>query len=736
MNKPLATVSLYALAIMIFPGVAAAQVAAPASDPAPAATAVLGTVPEGDIVVTALKRSTLLEKTPIAINVISGDTLAREGITQIGGLGAKVPSVTLSESPGGLTGVSVRGVGTSASSQAFEQSVGLFLDGVYHPRARQYRDALFDVEQIEVIKGAQGVLFGKNTSVGAISVRTRDPHFALGGDLQGTYETRFDSYTLQGGIDIPVGPTAALRVAGLYEDEGGWVRNVTKGRDEPATKRLTGRITFKAEATPDFTVTIKAQLGRLRTRGDAFDYLIVTNPAALVAAGVLDGGGDPRRKYESSGSFGDSFDSQHGGDGSITLAYDAGGVIFTSLTGYSAYSYANGFDSDSSPNFLVYQRFDETFDQFTQEFRASTDGSGPVQVTAGLFYLDQNDRFVSTVSFNNFRNALTGTRVQRFVQEEQTYSAFGQTIWTIAGGLKATFGGRFSRDRKGGDYRKTIGPVGGVTPLSAAFPFYAPPGDIRQTLRDDSVDYAATLSYDLTDRAVAYASVGRGTKSGGFNNSALVGIQTPTPFAVAPEEATTYEVGVKGRFVDNRVYVSIAAWRTDIDAFQDAYYDSLRSAFIVRSLDAKTRGVEGEIRATATDWLTLFANASYLPTARLATGERMQRAPEFTSLLGGQIGVPIGNDLKLGLTGQWNHSTTSLNQAPSAPGQNDTGGFDLFDARLSLAIQPAKLELFVAGANLSDERYRAFSFAGTLGAGTVGTFNRPRTVTVGVRKTF
>jgi len=148
----------------------------------------------GDIVVTAQKRETKLEKTPMTINVLSGDQVETMGVIEIKSLSANVPGFTMHESPGNLSGVSLRGVGTSAGSQVFEQSVGLFVDGIYHPRARQYRDALFDVERIEVVKGSQGVLFGKNTSVGAVSVISRGPGNRTGGYLQGQVEANYGSY--------------------------------------------------------------------------------------------------------------------------------------------------------------------------------------------------------------------------------------------------------------------------------------------------------------------------------------------------------------------------------------------------------------------------------------------------------------------------------------------------------------------------------------------------------------
>src|SRR5580698_5024470 len=174
------------------------------SYPAPAAST-------ETIVVTAQRRAARLDRTPVTVSVVSGKTLAQHGVRELKQLKATVPGLTMSESPGGLPQVTVRGVGTSAANQLFEQSVGLFLDGIYQPRAREYRDALFDLSQIEVIKGPQGVLYGKNTGAGAITVTSANPGAAFGGYLASSYETSFGSYSEEGAVDVPINDKLRFR---------------------------------------------------------------------------------------------------------------------------------------------------------------------------------------------------------------------------------------------------------------------------------------------------------------------------------------------------------------------------------------------------------------------------------------------------------------------------------------------------------------------------------------------
>lgn len=692
-----------------------------------------------DIVVTAQKRETKLEKTPMTINVVSGELVSDLGITEIKGLAANVPGLSMHESPGGLSGVSVRGVGTSAGSQVFEQSVGLFVDGVYHPRARQYRDALFDIERVEVVKGSQGVLFGKNTSVGAVAVISRGAGSQTGGYVQGQIETNYGGWSMDGALDIVASDTFKLRIAALYENIEGYLSNPTRTRDEPAGDRYVIRAVADWEPTDQLKVRAKFQTSRLDTIGNNFEFIANQNVAGLTALGVVDGGLPDYTKYESSGASGDTLDYQKGYDPSLEISYDLGNdYSLTSITGYSWFKFQNAFDSDSTPQPFLHSQFNEKFSQFTQELRLASPTGKAVEFILGAYYLHSTTKYDYLSYYNGFPvlGGLYGTVSQRFNQTENTFAGFGQGIWHIADNAQFTVGGRFTSDKKSADYHKRLlDNLGRPTGTVALLVTPTGTGTARD-VTDNTFDFSGTLSFNPTEASTLYVSVGQGNKGAGFVNQASIAAPSPAIFLVPRERVTTFEAGLKGRFLDGRAYFSLAAYHLDIKNYQDSFYNSTARAFQVRSLDAKSTGMEAETQFKLAPWLTAFGNLAWNPTARLDNGERMQRAPRLTYTLGTRVNADLSPDLSLSGFAQLVHSDTMLHQPASAPGDNTSLPSNLVSARLQLTYNPLQLSFFVNASNLTKEVYRTFSFGSPIGMGQVGALNEPRTFTFGVRKSF
>tara|TARA_R110001606_G_scaffold200544_2_gene348417 strand:- start:1669 stop:3846 length:2178 start_codon:yes stop_codon:yes gene_type:complete len=688
------------------------------------------------IIVTAMKRETQLETTPMAISVLGGDALTASGIDEIKGLSATVPGLTLNESPSGFSGVSIRGVGTSAGSQVYEQSVGLFVDGVYHPRGHQYRDALFDVERVEVIKGSQGVLFGKNTSIGAVSVISQGPGSESGGHIQAEYDVNFDGHSIDAGIDAVVSDTFKLRISGLYEDFGAYVNNVTLNRDEPSGDRLALRGIFEWEPTDTISIRAKAQLGFYETTGDAFEYITDLDPAVLQSLGVADGGQSDFVKYSSNENIGNSGDDYESQDYSLEANIELGGdFTLTSVSGYTKYKYLSIFDADAVPALIFISDFDDRYSQFTQELRLTSPSGEALEYIVGAFYLNSEIDYTLNTVLNNFGPALTGSYNQNFDQDQNTYAVFGQATWHIADDIQLNLGGRYTIDKKTGQYQRVflddfgspglLGIIGATTPV------------LTQSVTDKTLDFSATLSYNPTPSSTLYISGGQGNKGSGYFNTSGLGTVAPAPFIVPPEKATTIEAGFKGRFVDGRMYFAIAAYHLDIKNYQDSYFDALQAAFVSRAIDAKSTGVEVEATFDVTDGVNLYGNFAWSPEAKLADGFRQQRAPKFTSNLGVRFNTELSDDFSLTGFGQWQHSGSFLHQPEFFAADLSSLPFDLFSARLEVKHAPSQLSFYVRGDNLSDEKYRTFMFGGVIpGIGNVGAFNKPRTFTFGVRKDF
>jgi outer membrane receptor protein involved in Fe transport len=709
------------------------------------------------IVVTAQRRAARLDRTPVTVSVISGKTLAQRGVRELKQLKATVPGLTMSESPGGLPQVTVRGVGTSAANQLFEQSVGLFLDGIYQPRAREYRDTLFDLSQIEVIKGPQGVLYGKNTGAGAITVTSTNPGSAFGGYLASSYETSFGSYSEEGAVDVPVNDKLRFRMAALYEDDGGYVYNETMQREEGEDRRWIVRGTSVLDITDDITATLKMQASHLQTVGDLFQWVVSTDPKQLESYGIADGGGVPFIKYESSAPYGEAFDRQDSYAPSLRLNWQLpNGATLTSLTGYSAYRFADALDSDASPGPepTVLSKFYEGFSQESEELHYTSAGDARLTYQGGLYAQHQHDQFDYENLLKDFYlipaiKALnvSGIGTQDFTQPDTAFSAFAQVDYKFTDAIKLTLGGRLGQENKTGTYVKAIPSNLGVPGSAIGLVDPLPPGPIGGRLDDTSFDAAAVLSAQATATTLLYASAGRATKSGAFNNTAAFGVASPTPFTVRPEITTSFEAGIKQSGWNNRLFATVAVYHAHIDGYQDSYYSTSALGFLVRSVNANTTGIEAEARAKLNDHFSLFGNTAFEPQANITDGEHLQRAPRFTAAIGGAWQQALSDAWQLGADGQLQYSSSYLNQSAIAPGLNTSGDYALLDLRLALTDVPRGLEFSLRADNLLDRRYIVYSYgsllstaylpgAGGTPLGSVGIINRPRTFTLGVRKAF
>ena len=687
------------------------------------------------VIVTAEKRETTLATTPETVNVVSGKSLEEQHIITLGDLKNQIPSLTLNEAPGGLPGVSLRGIGSSAANQLVEQSVGLFVDGVYEPRAREFTDALFDIDHLEVVKGSQGVLFGKNTTIGAISILSARPGETFGGYASADYEAEFGSYGAQGAVDLPVSDDARIRLSALYDDSAGYVKNKFMNRDEPNGRRWVLRGVLDWDVAPGVNVFLKLQGSGEATVGNGFQYLVDPGPlpnyggktiaqlGTLSTANYVNYNDDTLgREAEGSNSFDPTL---------IVTAALGGGFTLTATTGYTQFAYKYGYDSDTTPQPLVFNHFREKFSQVSQEIRLSSPTGQPLEYIVGLFALHNDDLFNYDLIFNGFNLApalpLSGAVNQQFTQKDDDYAAFAQASWHISPSLTFDLGGRLNVEDKTGLYVKTI-------PTAFNLPII-PIGTLAGKINDTTFDASGTLSYKMTDSSVLYASVGRGSKAGAFNNTSLLTVPTPSPFIVPMEVATTYEVGVKGSFFDDSVYASLAAFAIDVGNFQDSSYSAAAQGFVIRSINARTRGIEGEAQWQVNDWFQLYGNFAYTPLAKLADGQRMQRSPEFTGVLGAKASARLTDDWTLEGNVELANSSSYFNQPPLTPGpSNASGAYSMVDARLAV-ISAAGWEFSIDGKNLNDAVYRAFTYGAPLG-GLVGVLNRPRTVMFTIRKNF
>jgi outer membrane receptor protein involved in Fe transport len=354
------------------------------------------------VVVTARKRSELLQEVPMSVVTLDTRELRERGIDDLRELADAVPG--LQQSDLAITSrLSLRGV-NSGDNNAFEQAVGVFVDGIYRGRMNQQHVGLFDLERIEVLKGPQVALYGNSSIGGAISAVTRKPRFTHGGDLQVGYETEYDTTRVAGGVDLPVSPQLAFRVAGTFQQqERGLAPNAATGDSEPREDHAAFRIGALWLPSDALSVGLRYERGRYERDGHIFDvYKHVDGHGNPWPNSPFTGLNDGRLDIANGAPFKhpDAFLDTDLEESMLQLDYDAGAFTLTSITGFSRYDYHQSADVDLTPRTLIGIYQDEAYRQFSQELRISGKATPRLSYLAGVYWQDDHFRNDYLSDFN------------------------------------------------------------------------------------------------------------------------------------------------------------------------------------------------------------------------------------------------------------------------------------------------------------------------------------------------
>ncbi|MBJ7415203.1 MAG: TonB-dependent receptor plug domain-containing protein [Niveispirillum sp.] len=293
-----------------------------------------------EIIVTALKRAQPLQEVPASVTVVEGEAFTRAAVVSLDQITQVVPGIRMQSAPGGTINPVVRGLGTSSSNDSFEQTIGLFIDGVFAGHARDYAAALFDVQRVEIVKGTQAAILGKNTSVGALTLTTKKPGADFGYEASYMHEFELGSDIMDAAINLPVNETFGLRLAGQFSNEGGWIRNGLTGKDEQTSNRKALRATARWEPNDTLEWIVSAQAHWIDRDGQTFyagaDTLgRLAQTAALYGDAAFTAG----VKYVSRGAvrpgFDNIFDYTQGWRTNSTINLALGDHTLTAVTGYA-----------------------------------------------------------------------------------------------------------------------------------------------------------------------------------------------------------------------------------------------------------------------------------------------------------------------------------------------------------------------------------------------------------------
>lgn len=689
-----------------------------------------------EIVVTALKRNLSAQNTPATVTIVSGEAISKMNITSALDLAAVTPGVLVQTAPGALPVVAIRGIGSNASNQSFDQSVALFVDGVFQARGRDYVSSLFDVGNIQVIKGSQSAVLGKNTTVGAVALTTRQPEFKFG--FSGSYSHEFElgDDTYDAAINVPLSSTFAVRAAGRIADLEGWVKNTITGQESPRVVTRAGRISLRWQPSSDLNwvgsyqhETYKSDGQVLYAAGDSQGRLAAYAAAAgdpnFTAAFNDESRATPRP------GFPDTFARNASHRLISTLTYHiGGGYDLTSITSYFKSTGSLLNNNNSVVNAPVILFADRGGDKtFTQELRVTSPKIGIFSFLAGALYYHNIYDFA--VGFDAVSpSPIVGAERTNFHQKTVDWSGFVSVDAAITDRLTLTGALRYTWEDREADYTRDIIRDGNL--ITAIYRPFAPTTLSRSK---GYLDGSAGVKFQISDQAMLYASYGKGSKTGGFANAPndpnALRADGSRAAEYDDEIARTAEVGVKiGR--SSGTYLNLAFFNVDVKDFQTSLFSG--TTFIVKNIDIRSRGVEFEAGWQATDRLRFSINGTYAdainknppPTERRV----LVRAPKWTGIAGINYNAPLNNELRFNADATaelrsrvWFQDFLSTTVPP-------TDTVVKLGLRLAVEHAPSGVEVALIGRNLTNQRvanYGTGLFPSIPGAFLAST-EPPRTV--------
>ena len=759
--------------MMIAAGLAAvpasAQVApdsvAPASPRDVARGEVLGE-PLGDIVVTAQHREQSAQRVPIAITALSGARLEAEGAANLDRIGAAVPNLYLARNFGTSSGalVFLRGVGEGDSIFTNDPPVGIYVDDVILPRSTGSLLDLIDVERIEVLRGPQGTLYGRNTSGGAIKLVMKRPTLDA---VSGAMDVTLGSYhrlDARGAINVPLASDVAVRVSGLSRNQRGWGRNLINGARVNGQDLLGGRVSLLWE--PDAALTILATGDLTRDRsGPRFPQRFQPDPAApgRITNRFVAPNGDIDNFLSADT---DPLNSTDSGGLSLRADYQlGGGMKLSSITGYRALRSRIGFDQTANPpgvgsNVILLQ--DQRQHSVSQEVQLTGSALGErAEWVAGAYYFHEHNDQLTAVSlatpagsdarFRNgdFFNAPSrgaGTSGNWSPYEPRldtdSYSAFGSMTVALDPRAHVTAGLRYTDERKRYAVRFLTAPDTVLVLPDGR----AAQRRIAQRWTDVSpriaVDYR--LGSEGGDSALLYASVAKGFRSGSFDGRARnISFALDRQGAIAPETVWTYEAGVKSDWFNRRLRVNAGYFIND---YTDIAFSASRVTAgppeIFRQYvgDARIQGLEVEWAANPLPgleiggWIATLADrftrlASSPGCGAFVADERqldLRFTPSFRYQLRAALTRPIGDaQWRVGgdVSGASDYNIALCNEPQHRVTKAET-------VNVQAGIDWGDWGVMIAATNLTDRRYNSGS------VGTIGYPIAPREVTVQLRRRF
>jgi iron complex outermembrane receptor protein len=662
-----------------------------------------------EVIVTAQKRSESVQDIPIAVSAFDPSFMKKSGIENAADLVAYTPGLSGQSYQATESVFTVRGIGTQAFGIGADNSVGMFIDDQPVGRTTLIGNSFFDLERIEVVKGPQGTLFGRNASAGAISIITNkanteesslDILASAGDEGQQLYE---------GAGNWAINDQFAVRLSGRHNERDGTFENALNGDELNDVDDTTVRGSLHYSFSDTLAIDLSAENLDSETRtaatffDNSFDDKILINK-------------QPEQEIDSTRA-------------TMRLTWDLEAFTLTSNTSYLDYDItAIPVDADATDTFVLNLVEPQDGDQFVQELRlnGATDN---IDWFVGASYIEENIESQTTYEWSDFIlvQALaedftlceaTGL-CQEFVEQvnyaetdNTSYAVYGDIAWSFTDKLKLTVGARYTYDEKDFDLNQPVpdsvwGALTGDGLIKSA---------TAGTVSDDdswsSFDPRVVLDYQVTDDIMLYGSVASGYKSGGFNSNPdhILAEGVPQkPASFDEETVIAYEIGVKSRFWDGRAQVNGAVFFNDYDDFQ--IEDNANLVIVIQNAaSVETKGLELDGKVLLTDNLTFQGTYSYLDTEFTdgsfsgmdIGGNELPRAPEHSGSAILDWEGPLGELGIFNFRGEYVYTDSIFFDAPNDFEQDS---FGIYNARIGWETEDGRYGVAVVGENLDDEEY-------------------------------
>ncbi len=649
-----------------------------------------------EIIVTATRREASMQDIPMSIAAYSSDVLRDSGVHNIQDLQMLAAGLQI-QMVGAQANVTLRGVGAQQGAVGAESGVAVHRDGVYVKQRPEIAMGFFDIERVEVLRGPQGTLYGRNATGGAVNIISKSPT----DDFEAGASATLGNYSLvetEGFVSGPIaGDTLTARVAFKTRDHDGYTANIFDGKalDDGDFSGLRGVLRY--QPTSDLRLDLTAEYGkengvwvsvRKRTRTGEPLGVETQEGASLASGRAVNQDGPNINEKEAWGV-------------NAKLTWDVGDLTLSSLSAYRKFNWLESFDFDGTDvHFGFFDKGYRNTKQITQELTLASASDQQLNWLVGGYYF-------RSVENNSINTVLPTIDFFSIVTTDDyttdAYAAFGEASYALLEQLELTVGARYSHEKK-------------VIPGTRTYRGVTTAGSKEDSW--GSFTPKVALVYSASDDLSFYATVGKGFKAGGYNGANPLG----NPFgSYAPEEVVNYEAGVKSALLDNRLRANLSIFHMDYTNLQNSArvphptIPDAQTGAVVNAGEATIRGVEFEFDAKVSDSLSVDGNLSYLDAVFAsftnanqngatvdASGNHLQNAPEWAFNMAVDYTVPVGDWGSASFRGEWAYKSR-VHFTPFADNYQSQPGTSVINARLAFTDADDQWTIAAWVKNLTDE---------------------------------